>query len=44
MNYINELKRAVDYIEDNLDKDINFEKVSKKLACLHFIFIGFLLL
>ena len=25
MNYLNELKRAIDYIEENLDKDINFE-------------------
>ena len=32
MNYINEMKKAIDYIENNLDKDINFEKVSKEVG------------
>ena len=38
MNYINELKRAVDYIEDNLDKDINFEIVAKEVEMSAFYF------
>ena len=38
MNYINELKKAIDYIEDNLDKDINFEKVSKEVGMSSFYF------
>ena len=38
MNYINELKRAVDYIEDNLDKDINFEIVAKEVGMSAFYF------
>ena len=38
MNYINELKRAIDYIEDNLDKDINFEIVAKEVGMSAFYF------
>ena len=38
MNYINELKKAIDYIEDNLDKNINFEKVSKEVGMSSFYF------
>ena len=38
MNYINELKRAIDYIEDNLDKDINFEIVAKEIGMSAFYF------
>ena len=38
MNYINELKRVVDYIEDNLDKDINFEIVAKEVGMSAFYF------
>lgn len=38
MNYINELKRAIDYIEDNLDKDINFERVAKEVGMSAFYF------
>ena len=38
MNYINEMQKAIDYIEDNLDKDINFEKVSKEVGMSSFYF------
>ena len=38
MNYINEMQKAIDYIEDNLDKDINFEKVSKEVGMSPFYF------
>ena len=38
MNYINEMKKAIDYIENNLDKDINFEKVSKEVGMSSFYF------
>lgn len=38
MNYINELKKAIDYIEDNLDKDINFEIVAKEVGMSAFYF------
>ena len=38
MNYLNELKRAIDYIEKNLDKDINFEIVAKEVGMSAFYF------
>ena len=38
MNYITEMQKAIDYIEDNLDKDINFEKVSKEVGMSSFYF------
>ena len=38
MNYLNELKRAIDYIEENLDKDINFEIVAKEVGMSAFYF------
>lgn len=38
MNYINELKKAIDYIEDNLDNDINFEIVAKEVGMSAFYF------
>ena len=38
MNYINELKRAIDYIEENLDKNINFEIVAKEVGMSAFYF------
>lgn len=38
MNYINEMQKAIDYIENNLDKDINFEKVSKEVGMSSFYF------
>ena len=38
MNYINELQKAIDYIEDNLDKDINFEIVAKEVGMSAFYF------
>ena len=38
MNYINEMQKAIDYIEVNLDKDINFEKVSKEVGMSSFYF------
>lgn len=38
MNYINELKKAIDYIEDNLKNNINFEMVAKEVGMLAFYF------
>ena len=38
MNYINELQKAIDYIEVNLDKDINFEIVAKEIGMSAFYF------
>ena len=38
MNYINEIQKAIDYIEDNLDKDINFEIVAKEVGMSAFYF------
>lgn len=38
MNYINELKRAIDYIEENLNKNINFEIVAKEVGMSAFYF------
>ena len=38
MNYINEMEKAIDYIEINLDKDINFEKVAKEVGMSPFYF------
>ena len=38
MNYINKLKRAIDYIEENLDKNINFEIVAKEVGMSAFYF------
>ena len=38
MNYINELKKAIDYIEDNLDKEINFEIVAKEFGISAYYF------
>lgn len=38
MNYINELQKAIDYIENNLDKNINFEIVAKEVGMSAFYF------
>ncbi len=38
MNYINELQKAVDFIENNLDKDINFSKVAQEVGMSPFYF------
>ena len=38
MNYINEMQKAIDFIENNLDKDITFEKVSKEVEMSAFYF------
>ena len=32
MNYIKEMQKAIDYIEINLDKDINFENIAKEVG------------
>lgn len=32
MNYIVELQKALDYIEDNLEEEINYEKIAKELG------------
>lgn len=38
MNYIVEVQKALDYIEDNLEEDINYEKISKELGLSSFYF------
>ena len=38
MNYIKEMQKAIDYIEINLDKDINFEKIAKEVGMSSFYF------
>lgn len=38
MNYINELQKAIDYIEDNLKNNINFEMVAKEVGMSAFYF------
>ena len=38
MNYINEMQKAIDFIENNLDKDINFEIVAKEVGMSAFYF------
>lgn len=38
MNYIVEIQKALDYIEDNLETDINYEKVAKELGLSSFYF------
>lgn len=38
MNYINELQKAIDYIEDNLENNINFEIVAKEVGMSAFYF------
>lgn len=38
MNYINELQKAIDYIEDNLENNINFEMVAKEVGMSAFYF------
>ena len=38
MNYISEMQKAIDYIENNLTKNINFEKVAKEVGMSPFYF------
>ena len=38
MNYINELQKAIDYIEDNLKNNINFEMVANEVGMSAFYF------
>lgn len=38
MNYINEIQKAIDYIEVNLDKDINFDIVAKEVGMSAYYF------
>ena len=38
MNYISELQKAIDYIENNLDNNINFETVAKEVGMSAFYF------
>lgn len=38
MNYKNDMQKAIEYIENNLDKDINFEKVAKEIGISSFYF------
>ena len=38
MNYIAELQKALEYIENNLEEDINYEKIAKELGLSPFYF------
>ncbi len=38
MNYIVELQKAIDYIEDNLAQDINYERVARQVGMSSFYF------
>ncbi len=38
MNYIVEVQKALDYIENNLEEDINYENISKELGLSAFYF------
>lgn len=38
MNYIVEIQKAIDYIENNLEEDINYEKIAKHLGLSSFYF------
>ena len=38
MNYINEMKKAIEYIDNNLDKELNFDKVAKEIGMSSFYF------
>ena len=38
MNYIAELQKALDYIENNLEEDINYETIAKELGLSPFYF------
>lgn len=38
MNYIVELQKALDYIEDNLEEDIGYEKIAKEIGMSSFYF------
>ena len=38
MNYINEIQKAIDYIEVNLDKDINFDIVANEVGMSAYYF------
>lgn len=38
MNYIVELQKALDYIENNLEEDIGYEKIAKELGISSFYF------
>ena len=41
MNYIVELQKALDYIEDNLEQDINYEKIVKDYTrCILGVCVG----
>lgn len=38
MNYIVEIQKALDYIENNLEEDINYEKIAEELGLSSFYF------
>ena len=38
MNQIIELQKAIDYIENNIEKDINFETISKEIGMSPYYF------
>ena len=38
MNYISDIQNAIDYIEENLEEEINFENVAKKIGMSSYYF------
>ncbi len=38
MNYMVEIQKAIDYIEDNLEQDINYEKIARYIGMSSFYF------
>ena len=38
MSYILDIQKAIDYIEENLDKEINYENVAKQIGMSSYYF------
>ena len=38
MNYISDIQKAIDYIEENLEEEINYENVSKQIRMSSYYF------
>ena len=38
MSYIYDIQKAIDYIEENLDKEINYENVAKQIGMSSYYF------
>lgn len=44
MEWLKRLGAAIDYIEENLDKEISYDEAAHKLVVQHIIFNGFFLM